>query len=64
MHACCRLKPALRYCSKGYISLNGTNVLGDGDYSFGLVLDMGFGIMPYDAFEYDIGAPIVTADAR
>src|SRR5215510_3160099 len=39
--------------SKGYISVNGTNILGDGDYSFGLVLDMGFGIMPYDGFEYE-----------
>jgi OOP family OmpA-OmpF porin len=39
--------------SKGYISGNGTTVLGDGDYSFGLILDMGLGIMPYDAFEYD-----------
>jgi OmpA-OmpF porin, OOP family len=39
--------------SKGYISTNGTSILGDGDYSFGLVLDMGFGIMPYDAFAFD-----------
>lgn len=39
--------------SKGYISTNGTNILGDGDYSFGLVLDMGLGITPYDAFVYD-----------
>jgi outer membrane protein OmpA-like peptidoglycan-associated protein len=38
--------------SKGYISTNGTSVLGDGDYSFGLVLDLGAGIMPYDGFAY------------
>src|SRR5690349_12814332 len=38
--------------SKGYISTNGTNILGDGDYSFGLVLDAGFGIMPFDGFVY------------
>ena len=38
--------------SKGYISTNGTNILGDGDYSFGLVLDIGFGIMPFNGFVY------------
>jgi outer membrane protein OmpA-like peptidoglycan-associated protein len=38
--------------SKGYISTNGTNILGDGDYSFGLVLDAGFGIMPMTGFVY------------
>jgi OmpA-OmpF porin, OOP family len=38
--------------SKGYISTNGTNILGDGDYSFGLVLDAGFGIMPFEGFVY------------
>src|SRR5690242_10535180 len=38
--------------SKGYISTNGTNILGDGDYSFGLVLDAGFGIMPFNGFVY------------
>lgn len=37
--------------SKGYISVNGTSVLGDGDYSFGLVLDMGLSIMPFNGFE-------------
>src|SRR5215813_4264847 len=44
--------------SKGYISTNGTNILGDGDYSFGLVLDAGFGIMPYHGFEYDQNASV------
>jgi outer membrane protein OmpA-like peptidoglycan-associated protein len=39
--------------SKGYIGQNGTSILGDGDYSFGLILDMGLGIMPYSAYEYD-----------
>jgi outer membrane protein OmpA-like peptidoglycan-associated protein len=48
--------------SKGYISTNGTNILGDGDYSFGLVLDMGLGIMPYDSFTYDPLADRVNAD--
>jgi outer membrane protein OmpA-like peptidoglycan-associated protein len=44
--------------SKGYISTNGTNVLGDGDVSFGLVLDVGVGIMPYDGFVWDKGKPV------
>ncbi|MDH5673494.1 MAG: OmpA family protein [Myxococcales bacterium] len=44
--------------SKGYISTNGTSVLGDGDYSFGLVLDLGLGIMPYRAFEFDENAAV------
>jgi OOP family OmpA-OmpF porin len=39
--------------SKGFISVNGTSVLGDRDYSFGLVLDMGLGIFPIHNFTYD-----------
>jgi outer membrane protein OmpA-like peptidoglycan-associated protein len=39
--------------SKGYIQNNGTSILGAGDYSFGLILDAGFGIMPFDGFVYD-----------
>ena len=42
--------------SKGFISVNGTSVLGDRDYSFGLVLDMGLGIFPIRTFSYDPGA--------
>jgi outer membrane protein OmpA-like peptidoglycan-associated protein len=49
--------------SKGYISTNGTSVLGAGDYSFGLVLDMGFHIMPFNGFAFDKSAS-VTYDAR
>src|SRR5688500_3078048 len=48
--------------SKGYISTNGSSVLGAGDYSFGLVLDMGIGILPFESFEYDERAR-VTFDA-
>jgi OOP family OmpA-OmpF porin len=39
--------------SKGFISVNGSSVLGDRAYSFGLVLDMGLGIFPLNAFEYN-----------
>ncbi|HEX7481398.1 MAG TPA: OmpA family protein [Polyangiales bacterium] len=41
--------------SKGFISVNGTSLIGKGDYSFGLVLDMGAGIFPYHGFNYDQG---------
>jgi OOP family OmpA-OmpF porin len=41
--------------SKGFIDVNGTSILGAGDYSFGLVLDMGLGIFPLTAFNYDEG---------
>jgi OmpA-OmpF porin, OOP family len=51
--------------SKGYISVNGTSILGDRDYSFGLVLDMGLGIFPIRAFEYDPGrTPQAANDDR
>ena len=39
--------------SKGLFGLNGTDVLGAGDFSFGLVLDGGFGLVPFDGFVND-----------
>src|SRR5688572_8609836 len=36
--------------SKGHLTVNGTDILGDGDFSFGLVLDGGFGLLPFDGF--------------
>jgi OOP family OmpA-OmpF porin len=48
--------------SKGFISVNGTSVLGDRDYSFGLVLDGGFGIFPLRSFGYDPGSKPQDAD--
>ncbi len=39
--------------SKGQLSVNGTDILGANDISFGLVLDGGFGIMPFDGFVND-----------
>ena len=39
--------------SKGFIGVNGSNILGDRDYSFGLVLDMGYHIFPYRAFDWN-----------
>jgi hypothetical protein len=48
--------------SKGYISTNGTSVLGDGDYSFGLILDLGLGIMPFDGFSHDGDTALADAE--
>ncbi len=39
--------------SKGHIGVNGTDILGDGDFSFGLILDGGFGLLPFDGFVND-----------
>ena len=36
--------------SKGLLTLNGTDILGDGDFSFGLILDAGLGILPFNGF--------------
>jgi OmpA-OmpF porin, OOP family len=48
--------------SKGYISVNGSSILGAGDYSFGLLLDMGLGIMPFDGFKYDEDSRVTFDD--
>ena len=45
--------------SKGLFALNGADILGHTDVSFGLVLDGGFGILPFAGFEHD---DRVTAD--
>jgi outer membrane protein OmpA-like peptidoglycan-associated protein len=41
-------RPALD--SKGLLSVNGTDILGSGDISFGLVIDAGFGLVPFEGF--------------
>ncbi len=48
--------------SKGHISVNGAQVLGAGDVSFGLVLDVGLGIMPFNGFNNDDS--VRAADAK
>jgi len=45
------LRPPLD--SKGLLTLNGTDILGENALSFGLVLDAGFGILPFEGFEND-----------
>lgn len=39
--------------SKGQISVNGTEVLGKGNISFGLILDGGWGLIPFESFNID-----------
>ena len=39
--------------SRGHITVNGTDILPDRKYSFGLTLDAGFGILRYRGFETD-----------
>jgi len=44
--------------SKGFISVNASDILGHQDYSIGLVLDAGLGIFPFDNFVWDDGTSI------
>ncbi len=39
--------------SKGYLSVNGTDILGHLDFAFGLVVDMAGGLMPYNGYVND-----------
>ena len=39
--------------TRGYFSVNGTEVMPHKEFSFGLVLDAGFGILRYNGFEND-----------
>ncbi len=43
--------------SKGHLSVNGSDILGHTDVSFGLVLDYGRDLLPYRGFINDEGAP-------
>ncbi len=44
--------------SKGYLSVNGTDILGHLDFAFGLVVDMGGGLMPYNGYVNDSSATV------
>ncbi len=37
--------------SKGHLSVNGTDILGHMDFSFGLILDAGFGLLHFNGFQ-------------
>jgi len=47
--------------SKGLLTLNGSDILGANDYSFGLILDAGFGILPFRGFENRSDVPAAEA---
>ncbi len=48
--------------SKGQLSVNGTDILGAGDYSFGLILDGGFGLLPFDGYVNDASTSASQAE--
>jgi outer membrane protein OmpA-like peptidoglycan-associated protein len=50
--------------SKGMLTLNGTDILGANDISFGLVLDGGFRLLPFRGFVNDESAPASEARRR
>ncbi len=45
--------------TRGYFSVNGSGIMPHKKFSFGLALDAGFGILPYDGFETN---PDIAAD--
>ncbi|RLB56759.1 MAG: OmpA family protein [Deltaproteobacteria bacterium] len=50
--------------SKGLFTVNGSDVLGHLDFSFGLILDAGIGLLPASTFVNDEGAPIGAEDRQ
>jgi len=48
--------------SKGILATNGTDILGHLDFSFGLLLDAGFGILPFQGFVNDATVGDVDAE--
>ena len=56
------LRPPLD--SKGLLTLNGTDVLGENALSFGLILDAGIGLLPFEGFVNDSSRSAADADRR
>ncbi|MCX7807637.1 MAG: hypothetical protein N2515_03430, partial [Deltaproteobacteria bacterium] len=50
--------------SKGYLSVNGSDVLGHLDFSFGLIVSGGFGLIPFDGFRNDRTVSAMEIDKR
>lgn len=48
--------------SKGYLSVNGTDILGHLDFSFGLIVNGGFGLIPFNGFRNDSTVPADRAE--
>ena len=47
--------------SKGHLTVNGTDILGHLDFSFGLVLDYGRDILDFDGYEHNTGVGAFAA---
>ncbi|MGB0678949.1 MAG: OmpA family protein [Polyangiales bacterium] len=50
--------------SRGFISLNGSEVMPKGRFSFGLILDGGFNILPFDGYIDDENVPAADAERQ
>lgn len=53
--------------SKGLLYTNGTDIIGHLAFSFGLIVDGGFGILPFDAYAYTPGStegPVTRCSGR
>ena len=48
--------------SKGVASVNGTDIIAHMDYSFGLILDGGFDLLPHEGFENDKKRSVTVGD--
>jgi OOP family OmpA-OmpF porin len=56
------LRPPLD--SKGLLTINGADILGENAISFGLILDAGFGLLPFDGFVNDDTVSAMEAERR
>ncbi|MBX7193030.1 MAG: OmpA family protein [Sandaracinaceae bacterium] len=50
--------------SKGYLSVNGTDILGHLDFSFGLIVNGGFGLIPFNGFRNDTAVSAVNLEGQ
>mgnify|MGYP002780501479 CR=1 FL=1 len=50
--------------SRGFISVNGADILSHNKFSFGLVLDGGFNILPFSGYSENDNAPAAEASRR
>ncbi|MGE3636879.1 MAG: hypothetical protein AB7P00_43650, partial [Sandaracinaceae bacterium] len=55
-------RPALD--SKGLLTIDGTDILGENALSFGLILDAGIGLLPFDGFVNDPTVAAMDAERR
>src|SRR5688572_3140678 len=56
------LRPPLD--SRGLLTINGADIIGENALSFGLILDAGFGLVPFDGFVNDDSVLAMDAERR